>query len=177
MQAVAEGDRDAARTVARRLATRVETLCSRLVRDQDSRDLAQTAMLEIFRGAKNYRGEASLEHWAKRIAVRVALRLAQAGRRVSRLESSTDPETLEAVLPSVTTEEGDEQLRACLDLLPDGTRELLFLRYGLNCTIEEIVAETGLSLGTVKARIRRGKEEMRRLLSQRRFLEKARMGR
>jgi RNA polymerase sigma-70 factor (ECF subfamily) len=47
----------------------------------DADDAAQLALLAILKSASTYRGEAAVEGWAKRIAVRATMRFIQRERR------------------------------------------------------------------------------------------------
>src|SRR5262249_36083871 len=81
MQAVAARDPRAQATVAVRLAPRVRRLCKLLCRsDADADAAAQVALIEILRSASTFRVASSLEHWADRIAARVAVRAARRSR-------------------------------------------------------------------------------------------------
>ncbi|MBT7922767.1 MAG: hypothetical protein HN627_00800, partial [Opitutae bacterium] len=57
-----------------------------------------------------------------------------------------------------------ELLWKALEQLPEKTRELFSLHFVKGMTHEEIVKETGLALGTVKTRLRRGLIDARKLL-------------
>ena len=75
-RAAAQGNDAARRILARRLLERTRATIRYLVGDgPDAPDLVQSCMLEILRSTHTYRGEAKLETWADRVAVRTALRL------------------------------------------------------------------------------------------------------
>ena len=81
MQAVAASDPRSQAVVAERLAPRVRRLCRLLCRSSaDADDAAQLALIEILRSASTFRVALSLEHWADRIAARVALRVSRRAR-------------------------------------------------------------------------------------------------
>lgn len=77
------------------------------------------------------------------------------------LESA--PEASSAI-PIAGTGLDRELLWKALEQLPEKTRELFSLHFVKGMTHEEIVKETGLALGTVKTRLRRGLIDARKLL-------------
>ena len=73
------------------------------------------------------------------------------------------PEVSSAI-PIAGTGLDRELLWKALEQLPEKTRELFSLHFVKGMTHEEIVKETGLPLGTVKTRLRRGLIDARKLL-------------
>ncbi|MGB0143692.1 MAG: sigma-70 family RNA polymerase sigma factor [Akkermansiaceae bacterium] len=57
-----------------------------------------------------------------------------------------------------------EDVRQALTKLPEETREIFTLHFDQGMTHPEIVEKTGLPLGTVKTRLRRGLIELRNQL-------------
>jgi DNA-directed RNA polymerase specialized sigma24 family protein len=65
----------------------------------DADDATQVALVEILKAAPSYRGESSLEAWADRIAVRVAIGVARERRLASvRNHCAVSPDELRAPL-------------------------------------------------------------------------------
>ncbi|MDC0668006.1 RNA polymerase sigma factor [Nannocystis radixulma] len=66
----------------RRVVAQVRAVARALLGHQaDADDAAQKALLEILAGARSYRGDGSVEAWARRIAVRTVLRHVRRERR------------------------------------------------------------------------------------------------
>ena len=63
---------------------------------------------------------------------------------------------------------GAEEIQAALKNLPSDTRELFLLHFEQGKTHPEIASETGLPLGTVKTKLRRGLVELRSAMRQER---------
>ena len=59
----------------------------------------------------------------------------------------------------------DKRLKKAFKSLPDDQQTILELSYFKGLSHSEIADATGLSLGTVKSRIRLGVEKLRRILS------------
>jgi RNA polymerase sigma-70 factor (ECF subfamily) len=165
MQRVANKDPHAERAIAQRLMSRVRRLTRSLAsRAADSDDAAQACMMQILQSAGSYRGDCALEGWADRVAARTTLRLARsqktdAERRDTELDlegvplPASGPPARESIARSV---------EAYLELLPEPLRTVLVLRHALDYSIAEIADELGVSPNTVKDRLLRGRELMRR---------------
>jgi RNA polymerase sigma-70 factor (ECF subfamily) len=167
MSLVAEGDVSAQRTLATRLYGRAGRLTRSLVRSAtDAEDAAQSGMLEVLRSAKGYRGESSVERWADRIVVRTTLRLARERRRKQGVLE--DDAAVEAAVAPIEEREAAEATPRSADQylrhLPEPLREVLVLRHVLECSIEEIAETCGVSPNTVKDRLLRARESMRRMI-------------
>lgn len=160
MRRAALGDAPAQRAVVSRLMRRVQRLARVLTGHRDdANDASQASLLEILRSAGSYRGASSLERWADRIVVRTALRLSQGRRR----DAGTPLE--EHVMPTFTPRnELGLRAREYLDALPESQRTVLILRCGFEYSIEEISEFTRSSPNTVKDRLKRAREGVRRAL-------------
>lgn len=155
------------------LITRVLPRVRRIARtflgaSADADDAAQTALIAILRSAPTYRGEAAVEGWAGRIAVRATLKLA-AERRRERPLSSTEMEVSEeeAAPESARSAEAlPRDLRVYLEGLPEAQRTAVLLHHALDHSIEEIAATTEVSPDTVKSRLRLGLAALRKQIRQ-----------
>lgn len=161
MTQVAAGDPSAERTLDSRLRARSLRIARSLLRDEaDASDAAQISMLAIFKSAQNYRGESSIERWADRIVVRTSIRaLAQRRSRSSTIDGSVAAEDL-----PVTTDDVSLVAVQYLEQLSPPLRTALVLKYGLEFSVEEIALATEVSVNTVKDRLLRAKQAMRRLV-------------
>jgi RNA polymerase sigma-70 factor, ECF subfamily len=161
MTLVAAADPSAERTLDGRLRARSLRIARSLLRNEaDANDAAQVSMLAIFKSAQSYRGESSLEHWADRIVVRTSVRvLAQRRSRSSVIDGNVAAEDLPVAA-------SDTSLVAMqyLEHLSPPLRTVLVLKYGLEFSIEEIALVTEVSVNTVKDRLLRAKEAMRRVV-------------
>ncbi len=160
MALVAAGDRSAQRAVAQRLIGRAQRLAMVLLRERaDASDASQASLLEILRSARTYRGDSPLERWADRIVVRTSLRLASQRRRPPL------PETGEVPVPQhARPDDSPFFVEAYLRGLPDPQRIAVVLRHVYDCSVEEVAELTGVSPNTVKDRLLRAREHIRRLV-------------
>ena len=155
----------------------VYALCFRLLNDaEEARDAAQETFLKVYRGLSGFRGEAGLKTWIYRIAINQAMNQQRWWRRRHRDETVSldltrgDSETLGNLLPAgsaspeqlaIATERERSILRALAEIKPE-YRITLVLREIEELSYEEIAETMGISIGTVKSRIARGREELRR---------------
>ncbi len=148
---------------------------------EEALDLAQEVFLIVFRRLSKFRGESTLKTWIYRITVNLAANRCRWWNRLRRRGtvsldahlSMTDErdfhETLESGGDSpeaalLITEEREQIERSILQL-PVTQRIALIMRDIDGLTYEEIAEATQVSLGTVKSRIARGRDELKRRLN------------
>ena len=146
---------------------------------EEARDLTQETFLRAFQSIDRFRGEADLRTWIYRIAINQARNRWRWWRR-RRRESTVSldatqgdsNQTLLATLaesaanPEQETlaHEREVALRAALGKLGQSYREAVILRDIEGFTYEEIATTLGINVGTVKSRLARGRQELRRKL-------------
>jgi RNA polymerase sigma-70 factor (ECF subfamily) len=160
----------------------IYALLYRLTEDpEEARDLTQETFLQAFRNIAGFRGEADLRTWLYRIAVNQARnrwRLWKRRRR-DRTVSLDAPVGDEgsAPLSAGLTDEGardpeqqalarerERALRAALSTLSRSYREVIILRDIEGLSYEEVAQALDMNIGTVKSRLSRGRDELRRRL-------------
>ena len=147
---------------------------------EEARDLTQETFLRAFQSISHFRGDADLKTWIYRIAINQARNRWRWWRRrrrdetvsidstgvdgrqslvaTLRAESSSDPEQ------DTLAHERETALRTALSSLRRAYRETVILRDIEGFAYEEIAAMLEISLGTVKSRLARGRQELRRKL-------------
>jgi RNA polymerase sigma-70 factor (ECF subfamily) len=147
---------------------------------QDAEEVTQDAFIRAQRGLDSFRGEASFGTWLYQIATNLARNRYWYWFRRKRDQSfsidqplSADSDiTLEDFMPSeqespsesVITQEFVDRVAICMEDLSEQHREVLVLRNIENMSYDAIAARLGLSVGTVKSRIARGRERLRNLM-------------
>ena len=122
---------------------------------ETARDAVQEAFARALRERHRFRGEAPLEAWIFRIALRSALEARRNGRTVP-LDEAFDP--------APAHPERDPELAAALRALPPRRRLIVFLRYYADLSYAEIAAACGISEGTVAAALAQAREALLRSL-------------
>jgi len=165
--AAAAGDRVASERLARRLLPQVRRVARALVtRPADVDDASQVALLELLRAAGNYRGEGPLEGWARRIATRAVMRWSgrQRLRDVKTESLAAAPDPRATWLPSTVAEALPRPLPEYLAALPEAQRTAFVLRHSLGHTVPEIAALSDTAVPTIKSRLLKAQQELRRLI-------------
>jgi len=153
----------------------VYTLALRLLNDQsEAYDVVQEVFLKVFRNIGNFRGQSSLKTWIYRITVNEAHNARRWFFRHRRREVELDCNPEEArnwkeVIPDHSRSPFDEafdreqrlMIEAALEKINPIFREAVVLRDITDLSYEEIAEVFGVSLGTVKSRILRGREALR----------------
>ena len=175
------GDEAAYEQLIERFQSPVYNLAYRLLNDQaDASDVSQEVFLKIFRNVGQFRGDSSLRTWVYRIAVNESHNRRRWLFRHRRGETGIedtfeDSEGREKPLMDAGETPYDFTMnREAQGLLEDALAEInpvfrtaLVLREVEDMSYEEIADILEVSLGTVKSRIVRGREALRRNLATR----------
>ncbi len=148
---------------------------------EEALDVSQEVFFTVYRKMHRFRGESSLKTWIYRIAINRASnrcrwwnRLRRRGtvsldEHLSRDHSRDLSETLEAIGRSpeeaLLVEEERAQIEQLLLKLPMQQRVAIVMRDIEGLSYEEIAESMQVSLGTVKSRIARGREQLKRRLN------------
>lgn len=142
----------------------------------DCDDIVQETFVRVFRNKHSYTPQAKFSTWIYTIASNLAKsRLRQKERhRIFSLSSlwSSGDESREIEIPDsryAADRQADssikfEHIQKALNTISPKYREVVVLRDIQELTYEEIAKVTGLNLGTVKSRIKRGRTMLQKLL-------------
>jgi RNA polymerase sigma-70 factor, ECF subfamily len=160
----AAGDQHARRQLVDQLSRRVRGIAlSILGNTADAEDAMQAIFIELIRSLGTFRG-GKLVSWADSIAVRTAVRHARQRRVRGARDASVDPEEL-AFEPRQATDDGvPRPILEYLAELPETRRVALVLRHVMGYSVEEIAGLTEVSPNTVKDRLVRAREQVRKSL-------------
>lgn len=175
------GQEEAFDELVRRHQQRVFNIAFQVLRNyEDANEIAQDAFVKVYRHLRDFRGESAFTTWLYQIVTNLARnRIRHNERRhksdsVSIDASSNDgdgnPRPLQLADPSQTPDQEaalSEQARtiaAAMGKLSDAHREILALRVVNELPYEEIAKILECSLGTVKSRIARAREELVKVL-------------
>jgi RNA polymerase sigma-70 factor, ECF subfamily len=147
---------------------------------EEARDLTQETFLRAFQNIQHFRGDADLRTWIYRIAINQARNRWRWWRRRRRdatvsIDTTDSPfgQPLTATLKAdhasnpeqeTLAHEREQVLKAALKTLSRAYREAVILRDIEGFSYEEIATMLEISIGTVKSRLSRGREELRRKL-------------
>ena len=163
VQAAIRGDRKAADELLTELLPRVRNLARFLLRgDDDVDDVAQEALIQVYRSLGSYRGEGSLRSWADRIVVRVTMR-ARRKRGLHAARTAPGPDVIPLPDPGPLPDRriGQRELAAMLDELPDKQRTALVLHHAVGMSVAEVAEAIDVPVETVRSRLRLGAARLR----------------
>lgn len=159
------------------------SLLSRTVQDREAAaDLTQEVFVKIFRGMSGFHGESSLRTWIYRIALREASNQRRWWTRHKKQEVPIDQELTdresgtplplkdvlvdpaESPYDTAVHAENRARVEAALSKVPEPYRTTLILREIEGFIYEEVAEIQGVSVGTVKSRLVRGRACLRTIL-------------
>ena len=146
---------------------------------EDAADLTQETFLSALRSIRNFRGDSELKTWLTRIAInhsRNRFRWWKRRRRDATVSLDAPLGDSDATISDAIAVEGESAedavlrhereaaLRKALAEMPEHYREAIVLCDIEGYSYDEIAAALELNIGTVKSRIARGREELRKRL-------------
>jgi len=156
------GDTQALAATVGRYQHRLYRYFIRLVRDRATADdLFQQTWLQVVRQIHRYDPSRSFDTWLFAIAHNAAIDLLR--RRTGEVLEDYPARTPDA-LDRLIAGERAASVAAAMEKLPAAYREVLTLRFEEGMKLEEIAAVTGAPLSTIKSRVQRGLEALRRML-------------
>ncbi len=172
------GDQSAFNEMVSRYWDRIYAMVNQLLRNtQDAEEVTQDAFIRAHRGLDKFRGDSSFSTWLYQIATNLARNRYWYWWRRKRDRSVSFDQPLTAdshtslaeVFPADTetpqdatiTQEFVDRIAECMELLNEKHREILTLRNVQNHSYEEIASILDISVGTVKSRIARARENLR----------------
>ncbi|WHX40401.1 sigma-70 family RNA polymerase sigma factor [Mesobacillus sp. AQ2] len=140
---------------------------------QTAEDLTQEIFLKCFENLDTYRGEAGLQTWLYRVASNHCkdylkswyFRKTHVTAFISGFFKDSQPGPEEQFLQN----DENYQLQDALFNLPIKYREILFLYYFQECSQKEIGAICSLNVNTVKSRLTRARELLKKILDERSY--------
>ncbi len=145
----------------------------------DAADVTQEVFLKVFRGMRHFNGASSLKTWIYRIAIHEASNQRRWWFRHKSRERSLEPaepqertgleETLVDEGPSPFEAMSQQEVRGRVEMelkqVPEPYRTTVILRDIEEFSYEEIADILQVSLGTVKSRLMRGREALKKRLA------------
>jgi RNA polymerase sigma-70 factor (ECF subfamily) len=181
IERIKNGDSSAYNDMVARYWDRIFARTLHLLKNkQDAEEVTQDAFIRAHRGLDKFRGDASFSTWLYQIATNLAhnrywywfRRKRDYSISLDQPLGSENDMTLENVMPcagenpaeAAVTHEFVDRVSECMSGLSDKHKEVLILRNVQNFTYEEIADELSISVGTVKSRIARARDNLRELM-------------
>ncbi len=178
-----EGDESAFVQIVHRYQGKMYALAYRVMRNAaDAEEIVQDTFIRAHRALIDFRGEAALTSWLSRIALNLSRsRYTYFARRRRKesisLERPLNDATQATLADYITADIQDpvqetaaseftRLVAMCMEKLDAPHREILMMRSVLELPYEEIAVVLGLNMGTVKSRVGRARQNLRKLIAQ-----------
>lgn len=169
MKRVREGDDDAFAEIVDRYKNSLINYLTHLVRSRErAEELAQDAFVRLYRNASQYKEQERLGPYLFRIATNLVVSEARREKRWSLLLPRLNASTNQSAPPpdaTLFTDEIQRQVSAALERLPVKYRAPLVLFEIEEWTYDEIAKALEIRCGTVKSRISRARDLLRKHLA------------
>lgn len=161
---VIAGDLSGFEGIVERWQVRIVNLAWRFCRDRaTAEDMAQEVFLKVFRSLESFRGESSFSTWLTSIALNTCRsRIRTLGRPGMSLDLDRTVEAGPGVEQNVEIRERDEAVRRAVLTLPEQYRDAILMFYFEERDVNETARVLGIPEGTLKARLHRGRELLKR---------------
>ena len=144
-------------------------LCLKLcAHRQDAEDLYQETWIKAYRALDRYDPDKGAEGWLTAICVNAYRDLLRRSKWKGLFHVFGDNEQKELALRSVPAPPPDEEaqeLRQAIDRLPDRDRTIILMHYFWGFGVKETAESLNMPEGTVKYRLGRAREQLKRRLS------------
>lgn len=147
---------------------KVYLLAYSFVKDRGmAEDISQEVFFKCYKYIENFRGESSLKSWIYRITVNTSMDFL---RKKTPKPLFFDEGFLESFRKSDSSEtaflkaDQNEQLLQTVLMLPIKYREVILLHYFLDIPINEMSTTLNINTNTVKTRLKRGRDILRKKL-------------
>jgi len=170
-----DGDMSAFEEIVRKHQDRIYNICRYMLGNtQDSEDAAQDVFIKAYRNIKNFKPKASLYTWLYRIAINQCIDYRRRPFMESIFRKSAQGE--EYILEPPSSNLSPERLyesrqisdviQISLDKLSPKLRAVIVLKENEGLSYNEIAETLEISVGTVKSRISRAREELKKLMKE-----------
>ncbi len=166
------GDRAAMEALLLSFEKKVYNIAYRYMSNEaDAYDMAQEALIKIYKNLSSFRGECSFTSWVYRLSVNTCL---DGLRKRKKTPVVIESSALEANLPAADENQSPEAhalslenhqcLHNAIGALSSDHKSVIILRDINGLSYEEVADCLGISIGTVKSRICRARQRLREML-------------
>lgn len=169
---IKDGETNLFENLFNRYQDRIYNLCRYMLDNpQDAEDAAQDTFIKAYQGLRNYTSTSNFYTWLYRIAVNTCLDHKRRFSLLSGLFSSDNeanssidafPSSLPSPESAYVTRQSMQSLRGAMSRLSKKLRLVIILKELEGLSYEEIAEVLDVSVGTVKSRISRAREELQK---------------
>jgi len=139
--------------------------------EADAYDMAQEALIKVYRGIRSFKGQSAFSSWVYRLTVNTCLDGLRKRRKVPlsldhvlEIGASLEAGVVDSPEQCALSMENAEDIQRAINSLSDDHRQVVILRDINGLTYEEIAYSLDISIGTVKSRLNRGRQRLREML-------------
>ncbi|MCO7125301.1 RNA polymerase sigma factor SigW [Sporolactobacillus shoreicorticis] len=171
---IRKGDQQAFAELVERYKNSVFAICLRMVGNaQEAEDLSQEAFIRAYNRIDQYDHDRKFSTWLFRIATNLSIDFLRRRKNNVSLDAvvpGTEGLSLNTMLPDegeqpedqMVRKETEEMVQEQIKRLPDKYRSAIVLKYIEDLSLKEISEIMEIPVGTVKTRIHRGREMLRK---------------
>ncbi|MCL1632132.1 RNA polymerase sigma factor SigW [Sporolactobacillus sp. CPB3-1] len=171
---VRKGDQQAFAELVEQYKNSVFGICLRMVGNtQEAEDLSQEAFIRAYKHIDQYDHERKFSTWLFRIATNLSIDFLRRRKNNVSLDAvvpGTEGLSLNTILPDegekpddrIVRKETEEMVQMEIKKLPEKYRLAIILKYIEDLSLKEISEIMDIPVGTVKTRIHRGREMLRK---------------
>jgi RNA polymerase sigma-70 factor, ECF subfamily len=172
-----DGDRRAFSELVDMYKDKIYYLAYRMLNNvQEAEDVVQETFLRVFKNLDRYDEKQKFSTWIYRIATNLSIDRLRKRKAVYSLDAGMAPDgegtdyysTLASTDPSpegqLILTETQQTIRRAIDQLPEKYKSVVILRYMHDMSLQEISEVLNMPVTTVKTRVHRGREYLRKKL-------------
>lgn len=163
-----DNDRGAQKEIFELFAAKMMAICMRYCSNrEDAQDMLQEGFIKVFSKMESFKGESSLVTWMTRIFINTSLseyRKAHLKYRHEEFDGDKHDETEEESMEFEEPRSAEEVLKAIQDL-PEIYRVIINLYAVDGLSHMQIARELGITEGTSKSRLSRGRQLLKEILN------------
>jgi RNA polymerase sigma factor (sigma-70 family) len=176
IQRALQGDQKACAEIVERFHARIYNFVFRMVKNKaEAEDLTQETFIKAFNALSSFNSEYAFSTWLYKIAVNNTIDYFRK-KRLRTFSIDTPIQVKDGDLQrefedtnlgpehGLISQEKSLQIKNAIDSLPEKYREAILLRHTMDRSYEEISEELDVPLGTVKVRIFRAREMLKKKL-------------
>lgn len=170
LQRVAQGDQGACRLLCQRHLGRVVSFAQRMLNDpMEAEDVAQEALLRLWKAADQWRSEAKVDTWLHRVAYNLCMdRLRQHRESLPGELPEMEDET-PSPLARLHHHQVSHVVQTALAQLPSRQRAAIVLVHYQESTGREAAKILGIGVEALESLLARGRKRLREILSHQRL--------
>jgi len=170
---ILDGDANAFAVLVDRYKDLVYTLAMRMVKNkEEAEEVSQDTFIKAYKSLNRFKGDSKFSTWIYRVAYNTCLDRLKKNKRQQQtvtIDEYTEHQvkTIDNALDRIETQEKQQAIKDCLELLPSEDSFLLTLYYFEELSLDEISKIVGLKPNNVKVKIFRSRKKLATILKER----------